>query len=96
MLPYKTLRRKNSAVESNINALEHHALDRCPNRGIDNFKKYVSMSVLAHNIHQLGALVQSKMQKQNRYQKASISRNSFNVGRRSIFDAHNTKITQYF
>lgn len=70
---YKTLRRKHSAVESNINALEHHALDSCPDRGIDNFKKYVSMSVLAHNIHQLGALVQSKMQKQNRYQKASIS-----------------------
>lgn len=69
---YKTLRRKHSAVESNINALEHHALDRCPDRGIDNFKKYVSMSVLAHNIHQIGALVQSKMQKQNRYKEASI------------------------
>lgn len=70
---YKTLRRKHSAVESNINALEHHALDRCPDRGIDNFKKYVSMSVLAHNIHQIGALVQHKMQKQNRHKEASIS-----------------------
>ena len=70
---YKTLRRKHSAVESNINALERHALDRCPDRGIDNFKKYVSMSVLAHNIHQIGALVQNKMQKQNRHKEASIS-----------------------
>ncbi len=70
---YRTLRRKHSAVESNINALEHHALDRCPDRGVDNFKKYVSMSVLAHNIHQIGALVQRKMQQQNRHKEASIS-----------------------
>ena len=70
---YKALRRKHSAVESNINALERHALDRCPDRGIDNFKKYVSMSVLAHNIHQIGVLVQNKMQKKNRYKEASIS-----------------------
>jgi transposase, IS5 family len=70
---YNALRRKHSAVESNINAIEHHALDRCPDRGIDNFKKYVSMSVLAHNIHQIGALVQRKMQKQNRHKEASIS-----------------------
>ena len=70
---YKTRSRKHSAVESNINALEHHALDRCPDRGIDNFKKYVSMSVVAHNIHQIGALVQRKLQKQNRYKEACIS-----------------------
>ena len=64
---YKKLRKKHSAVESNINALEHHALDRCPDRGIERFKKYVSMSILAHNIHQIGALVQRKIQKQNNH-----------------------------
>ena len=64
---YRTLRKKHSAVESNINALEHHALDRCPDRGIESFKKYVSMSVVAHNIHQIGTLVQRKMQKQNNH-----------------------------
>ena len=68
----QTLRRKHSAVESNINALEHHALDRCPDRGIDNFKKYVSQSVLAHNIHQIGVLVQNKMQKHRCYKEAII------------------------
>ena len=66
-LEYRTLRKKHSAVESNINALEHHALDRCPDRGIESFKKYVSMSVVAHNIHQIGALVQRKIQKQNNH-----------------------------
>ena len=69
---YQILRRKHSAVESNINAVEHHALDRCPDRGIDNFKKYVSMSVLAHNIHQIGALIQHKLQSQNRCKQATI------------------------
>ena len=64
---YRKLRKKHSAVESNINALEHHALDRCPDRGIERFKKYVSMSVLAHNIHQIGLLVQHKIQKQNNH-----------------------------
>ena len=64
---YRKLRKKHSAVESNINALEHHALDRCPDRGIKSFKKYVSISVLAHNIHQIGALVQRKIQKQNNH-----------------------------
>jgi IS5 family transposase len=64
---YRKLRKKHSAVESNINSLEHHALDRCPDRGIERFKKYVSMSVVAHNIHQIGSLVQRKIQKQNNH-----------------------------
>ena len=64
---YKNLRKKHSAVESNINSLEHHALDRCPDRGIEHFKKYVSMSVVAHNIHQIGSLVQRRLQKQNNH-----------------------------
>jgi len=70
---YRTLRKKHSAVESNINALEHHALDRCPDRGIDNFKKYVSMSVVAHNIHQIGALVQRRQQKQNNHKDPGVA-----------------------
>ena len=69
---YVILRRKHSAVESNINALEHRGLDRCPDRGIDNFRKYVSMSIVAHNIHLIGSLVQRKLQKQNRYTEANI------------------------
>jgi hypothetical protein len=69
---YQVLRRKHSAVESNINAIEHHALDRCPDRGIDNFKKYVSMSVLAHNIHKIGALMQHKLQNQDADKQAIL------------------------
>ena len=69
---YKALRKKHSSVESNINALECHALDRCPDRGIENFRKYISMSVLAHNIHNIGALVQKKLLKKERRCKQSI------------------------
>jgi len=53
-------RRKHSAVESAINALENHALDRCPDHGIDGFKRYVALAVLARNIQILGAKVRQK------------------------------------
>ena len=53
-------RRKHSAVESAINALENHALDRCPDHGIIGFKRYVALGVLARNIQILGAKIQQK------------------------------------
>lgn len=54
------LRHQHSAVESAINALENHSLDRCPDRGIDGFKRYVALAVLARNIQILGAKIQQK------------------------------------
>jgi len=39
---FKTLRRKHSAVESGINALQNHGLKRCRNHGIKGFKNYVA------------------------------------------------------
>lgn len=54
------LRHQHSAVESAINALENHSLDRCPDRGIDGFKRYVALAVLARNIQILGDRVQQK------------------------------------
>lgn len=47
-------RHQHSAVESGINALEVHGLDRCPDHGIKGFKRYVALAVLARNIQQLG------------------------------------------
>ena len=49
-------RHKHAAVESDINALENHGLDRCPDDGIDGFKRYVSLAVLASNIKRLGRI----------------------------------------
>lgn len=47
-------RLQHSAVESAINALEVHGLDRCPDHGIEGFRRYVSFAVLGRNIQQLG------------------------------------------
>jgi hypothetical protein len=49
-------KRKHSAVESSINALENHGLDRCPDHGLDGFKRYVSLAVLGRNIQILGSI----------------------------------------
>ena len=48
------LRNAHSAVESNINQLEHNGLGRCPDSGIKNFKRYTALSILAYNLHKLG------------------------------------------
>lgn len=53
-------KRQHSAVESAINALENHGLDRCPDHGIDGFKRYVSLSVVARNLQILGHHLQQK------------------------------------
>ena len=58
------LRRKHSAVESNINMLEHHGLNRCADKGLSGFKNYVGLSVLAYNLHQLGKKIIAKKQKE--------------------------------
>ena len=52
-------KRKNthSAVESEINCLEHHGLDRCPDKGFHGYKRYVGLGVLAYNLHKIGARI---------------------------------------
>ena len=50
-------RRAHSAVESAINALEVHGLDRCPDHGIGGFERYVGLAVVARNIHRIGAIL---------------------------------------
>jgi hypothetical protein len=55
---FKKLRNGHSAVESNINELEHKGLDRCPDRGYAHFKNYVALGVCAYNLHRIGAELQ--------------------------------------
>lgn len=64
-------RRKHSAVESAINALENHALDRCPDHGIIGFKRYVALGVLARNVQILGAKIQQKALRRLKRRKKS-------------------------
>lgn len=61
--PFVNARNRHSAVESGINCLEHHGLDRCLDHGMDGFKRCVSLSILSKNLHQLGKLVLAKERK---------------------------------
>jgi len=49
--------RQHPAVESAINALENHGLDRCPDHGIEGFRRYVALAIVARNIQQLGNIL---------------------------------------
>jgi hypothetical protein len=51
---FVALRKAHSAVESDINALEYHGLDRCLDVGLEGFQRYVGLGVLAFNLHQIG------------------------------------------
>ena len=57
---YVKLRKKHSAVESNINELRHSGVDRVPDKGLVGFKKYVALGVLAYNLRRLGQLVMAQ------------------------------------
>jgi hypothetical protein len=59
---FQAARRAHSAVESAINALEVHGLDRCPDHGLDGFKRYVSLAVVGRNIQILGAILRKQDQ----------------------------------
>lgn len=52
---FKKLRHKHSAIESNINELEHRGLNRCPDRSYKNFKRYIGLAVCAYNLRKIGA-----------------------------------------
>jgi IS5 family transposase len=51
---FKKLKNKHSAIESNINELECRGLDRCPDKGYRNFKRYIGLAVGAYNLRRIG------------------------------------------
>ena len=53
-------KKQHAAVESAINALEVHGLDKCPDHGIDAFERYVALAVLSRNIQKLGVIKRDK------------------------------------
>ncbi len=72
---FKRAKRKHSAVESSINALENGGLDRCPDHGIHGFKRYVGLAVLARNLHTIGDILQKKeveLEKRRKAQKRRL------------------------
>ena len=60
---YRKLRFEHSRIESAINALENHGLDRCPDKGKVAYERYVGLAIVARNILQLGKIVMAKEKK---------------------------------
>jgi len=61
--PFRQARRGHAAVESAINGLEMHGLDRCRDKGIVGFKRYVALSIVARNLQRVGAILIMKERK---------------------------------
>ena len=55
-------RRQHAAIESAIQALEVHGLDRCPDRGLPALRRYVALAVVARNVQLLGRYLQRQEQ----------------------------------
>ncbi len=69
---FKKLKNKHCAIESNINELEHRGLDRCRDRGIINFTKYIGLAVCAYNIKKIGReIIKQKLQLERQAKEAA-------------------------
>ena len=70
-------RRQHAAVESCINNLEVHGLDRCLSYGKSGFERYVAIAVVSCNLHRIGLILQrqerTRLQKANRRIKKQIA-----------------------
>jgi transposase, IS5 family len=51
---FVALRQQHSAVESEINSLEHHGLNRCLDVGLHGYLRYVGYGVMSDNLHVIG------------------------------------------
>lgn len=70
---FKKLRNKHSAVESNINELEHRGLDRCPDKGYHGFKRYIGIGIVAYNLRRIGReLISQELKKQTKIKRQII------------------------
>jgi len=61
---FRALRHQHATVESAINCLEHHGLNRCPDKGLYSFRRYNALGVLAYNLHKLGNILLAQDKKQ--------------------------------
>jgi hypothetical protein len=64
-------KKKHSAVESAINALQVHGLNKCPDQGIEGFERYAALAVLSRNIQKIGCIVRERERKLLEKQKKS-------------------------
>ena len=65
---FKEARKQHPGVESAINRLEHHGLDRVREKGKEVFEKVVWRAILAANVHRIGKLLNAQEQAQRKRQ----------------------------
>lgn len=70
---------KHSAVESAINALEIHGLDKCYDHGIEGVSRYTALAVVTRNIHRIGDLLHQKVQAQKKRRSHRHCNSSFQL-----------------
>lgn len=63
---FRKLKDKHSAIESNINELEHRGLNRVPNRTRRTFDNYIGLSITAYNLHKIGRKLQADQEAQKK------------------------------
>ena len=51
---FRQLKNRHSAIESNINELEHRGLNRCPDRSYCHYRTYIALGVCAYNLKKIG------------------------------------------
>jgi len=54
---YHDLKKAHAKIEGNINELEHHGLNVCPDKGLANFKRYVAYGIVSYNLTKLGKML---------------------------------------
>ncbi len=65
-------KKKHSAVESAINALQVHGLNKCPDHGLEGFERYTALAVLSRNIQKIGSIVRDReRQKHEEYKQVA-------------------------
>ena len=65
-------RYQHSAVESGINCLEQHGLDKCLDSGIEGFERYVSIAIVGRNIQRIGSILRKKARDKERRRKLRL------------------------
>ncbi len=60
---YLAAKRKHAAIESAINALDVHGLDKCLDHGVEGFERYVALAIVGRNLQRLGAIIHKKEQR---------------------------------
>lgn len=62
-------KKQHSAVESAINALQIHGLNKCPDQGLEGFERYAALAVLSRNIQKIGCIIREREREKLEEQK---------------------------